>query len=193
MAPRCDRIVVCTRLFQRSYARAGRQTPRGFTSGTVSTRMPTSRSPDEPAERRLLRRRTVVVATGVFATTLSQPAVLRLPFKHILRSDLHVAPHEMAACFAGAALAWYFKPLAGIVSDSFPLFGTRRRPSLVLSGTCAAALWLVVGFVPRIYASLLAAVIALNAALVMGSAVTGGLLVEADQRYGATGRLTSVR
>jgi predicted MFS family arabinose efflux permease len=155
--------------------------------------MPTSRSPDEPAERVRLRRWIVVVATGVFATTLAQPGVLRLPFQHILRSDLHVAPHEMAAFFAGAALAWYFKPLAGIVSDSFPLFGTRRRHYLVLSGTCAAVLWLVVGFVPRTYASLLAAVIALNAALVMGSTVTGGLLVEAGQRYGATGRLTSVR
>ncbi|PYN05667.1 MAG: hypothetical protein DME06_19485 [Candidatus Rokuibacteriota bacterium] len=168
-------------------------TLRGFTSGTVSTRMPTSRSPDEPAERVRLRRWILVVATGVFATTLAQPGVLRLPFQHILRSDLHVAPHEMAAFFAGAALAWYLKPLAGIVSDSFPLFGTRRRHYLVLSGTCAAALWLVVGFVPRTYASLLAAVIALNAALVMGSTVTGGLLVEAGQRYGATGRLTSVR
>jgi len=155
--------------------------------------MPTSRSPNEFAGRAQLRRWIAVVAGGVLATTLAQPGVLRLPFQHVLKSDLHVAPHGMAAFFAGAALAWYFKPLAGIVSDSFPLFGTRRRHYLVLSGACAAALWLVVGFVPRTYASLLAAVIVLNAALVMGSTVTGGLLVEAGQRYGATGRLTSVR
>src|SRR5207245_10490175 len=95
---------------------------------------PPWRSPNEVAGRAQLRRWIAVVAGGVLATTLAQPGVLRLPFQHVLTSALHVAPHGMAAFFAGAALACYFKPLAGIVADSFPLFGTRRRPYLVLTG-----------------------------------------------------------
>jgi len=50
-----------------------------------------------------------------------------------------------------------------------------------------------VAVVPRSYGSLLSTVVAMNAMLVMGSTVVGGLMVEAGQRYGATGRLTSAR
>jgi predicted MFS family arabinose efflux permease len=140
-----------------------------------------------------LRRTTLIVGAGVLATTLAQPGVLRLPLQQVLKTELGVSPHEMAAFFAAAALAWYAKPLAGILSDSVPLFGTRRRHYLALSGLAAAVLWLLVAAVPRTYATVLAAVVGLNAALVMGSTVTGGLLVEAGQRHGSTGRLTSAR
>ena len=134
-----------------------------------------------------------LIGAGVFGTTLAQPAVIKLPLQNLLKTDLHVAPEGMAVFFAVSALAWYFKPLAGILSDSVPLFGTRRRHYLLFSATTAAVLWLLVGRVPRSYGSLLGAVVAMNAMLVMGSTVVGGLLVEAGQRYGATGRLTSAR
>jgi len=155
--------------------------------------MATSETSGGPVDRAQLRRSVAMVAAGVFATTLAQPSLLRLPFQRLLKSDLHIPPHGMAAFFATAALAWYVKPLAGIVSDALPLFGTRRRHYLILSGLSAATLWLLVGFMPISYLGLLTAVVVLNAALVMGSTVTGGLLVEAGQRYGATGRLTSAR
>jgi hypothetical protein len=149
---------------------------------------------DHPPEARAeLRRWAVLIGAGVFATTLSQPAVLKLPLQHLLKSDLDVSREGMAAFFAAAALAWYFKPLAGILSDSVPLLGTRRRHYLLLSAGVAGALWLLVGAVPHGYGSLLGTVIAINALLVFGSTVVGGLLVEAGQRHGATGRLTSAR
>ncbi len=147
----------------------------------------------EAAEQADLRRWAFLIGAAVFATTLSQPAVLKLPLQNLLKSDLAVSREGMAAFFAASALAWYFKPLAGILSDSFPLFGTRRRHYLILSAFAASALWLLVGLVPRSYGSLLWAVIAMNAMLVIGSTVAGGLLVEAGQRHGATGRLTSAR
>jgi predicted MFS family arabinose efflux permease len=155
----------------------------------------TAPTPDAatPADAAEQRRWKMLVASGVLATTLAQPGLLRLPFQHLLKSDLGVAPHEMAAFFAAAAIAWYFKPLAGLLSDSVPLFGTRRRHYLIVSGVAASLLWLVVAVVPRTYAIVLATVVLLNAALVMGSTVTGGVLVEAGQRFGATGRFTSLR
>ena len=106
----------------------------------------------------------MLIGAGVFATTLAQPAVLKLPLQYLLKSDLHVSRDAMAAFFAAGALAWYFKPLAGILSDSVPLFGTRRRHYLLLSGVAAGGLWLLIGLVPRTYAALLAAVIAMNRA-----------------------------
>src|SRR5438128_2257533 len=145
------------------------------------------------AERSELVRWAILVGAGVFATTFAQPAVLKLPLQYLLKSDLHVSRDAMAAFFAAGALAWYFKPLAGILSDSVPLFGTRRRHYLLLSGVAAGGLWLLIGLVPRTYAALLAAVIAMNAMLVVGSTVVGGVMVEIGQRYRATGRLSSAR
>jgi MFS family permease len=135
-----------------------------------------------------------LIGVGVFATTLPQIDVeaLKLPLQRLLKDDLHVSPSAMAAFFAAGALAWYMKPLAGVLADNVPLFGSRRRHYLILSGIGASALWLLAGLIPRSYSRLLLAVVALNATLVVGSTVVGGLLVEVGQRLGVAGRLVSV-
>ncbi len=99
----------------------------------------------------------------------------------------------MAGFFALAALAWYLKPLAGVVSDSMPLFGTRRRSYLLLSALLGGACWLLMAVVGQQYAPLLCAAIAINTALVTASTVLGGLLVEQGQATRATGRLSTMR
>ncbi len=145
------------------------------------------------ARHKSLTRWAVLIGAGVFATTMSQPAVLRLPFQNLLKADLHVSRATMASFFALSTLAWYFKPLAGIFTDSVPLFGTRRKYYLILSAVIAGALYLVVGLVPRTYMSVLLAMIAVNCMLVFGSTVVGGLIVEIGNRERATGRLNSSR
>jgi predicted MFS family arabinose efflux permease len=145
------------------------------------------------ARHKSLTRWAVLIGAGVFATTMSQPAVLRLPFQNFLKADLHASRQAMASFFALSTLAWYFKPLAGIFTDSVPLFGTRRKHYLILSAVIAGALYLVVGVVPRTYISVLIAMIAVNCMLVIGSTVVGGLIVEIGNRERATGRLNSSR
>lgn len=145
------------------------------------------------ARHKSLTRWAVLIGAGVFATTMSQPAVLRLPFQNFLKADLHASRQAMATFFALSTLAWYFKPLAGIFTDSVPLFGTRRKHYLILSAFIAGALYLIVGVVPRTYISVLVAMIAVNCMLVIGSTVVGGLIVEIGNRERATGRLNSSR
>jgi Na+/melibiose symporter-like transporter len=135
----------------------------------------------------------LLIGAGVLATTLSQPIVLRLPFQNLLKANLHVSREAMAAFFAVVSIAWNFKPLAGILTDSVPLFGTRRRYYLILSAIAAAAFYLLVGVVPHTYYSLLITLVAVNAMLVIGSTVVGGVMVEIGQRNRATGRLSSAR
>jgi predicted MFS family arabinose efflux permease len=149
--------------------------------------------PTADAGHASLSRWAVLIGAAVFATTMSQPAVLRLPFQNLLKADLHVSRQAMASFFALSTLAWYFKPLAGIFTDSVPLFGTRRKYYLIISAVIAGALYLVVGIVPRTYTSVLIAMIAVNCMLVIGSTVAGGLIVEVGNREGATGRLNSSR
>jgi MFS family permease len=142
-------------------------------------------------ERPQLTRWVVLIGAATFATTMSQTGILRLPFQNLLKSELNVSREAMASFFALTALAWYFKPLAGILTDSVPLLGTRRRHYLICSAFCAAAFYLLSGIASHKYIGLVVVLVAANAMLVIGSTVAGALTVEAGQRYGATGRLTS--
>ncbi|KAM7485533.1 hypothetical protein LguiA_001542 [Lonicera macranthoides] len=65
----------------------------------------------------------------------------RLAVSFYLKDDLHLDPAETAVITGFSALPWLIKPLYGFISDSFPLFGYRRRSYLVLSGLLGALSW----------------------------------------------------
>jgi Major Facilitator Superfamily len=153
-----------------------------------------SASPRTDLQKRNLRALGLVIVFGVFATTMAQPQVLgRLPLQFLLKNDVHVTREQMAEFFFWCGLAWYLKPFAGILTDAFPFFGTRRRHYLLFSSALTALCWIGMAFLPRTYGALLLGVMILSVFMVMASTVTGAFLVEAGQRMSATGRLTSLR
>jgi len=139
-------------------------------------------------------RRLSLIAVSLFVSTfVSDGKLAKLPLQFLLKDRLHVAPELMAAFFGLTGLAWYFKPLAGLLSDAVPLRGSRRRNYLLLSGLGAGLLWALLGLVPHGYGPLVWTLVAANAFAVVASSVSGGLLVEEGQRQGLTGRLGSLR
>jgi predicted MFS family arabinose efflux permease len=135
-----------------------------------------------------------MVGLGAFVTTIAQPAVIgRLPLQLLLKNQLHFSAQTLAAFSVVATFAWNVKPLAGIMSDAFPLFGTRRRHYMLLGAGMAAVCWFLMGVVPRSYLPLLLTAFGANAFMVVASTVMGGLMVEAGQKYGISGRVTSIR
>src|SRR5262249_2463541 len=141
-----------------------------------------------------IRQYYVMVGLGAFVTTLAQPAVIgRLPLQLLLKNELHFNAQTLAAFLLIVAFPWNVKPLAGILSDSFPLFGTRRRHYMLLSASLAAVCWFMIAVVPRAYPPLLLVALGISVFLVVASTVMGGLMVEAGQRYGISGRITSIR
>lgn len=146
--------------------------------------------PDDP---RQVRRLSLLLGLSFFVTTFALDQNLILPFRYLLKDRLHLPADAMAGFFALAGMAWYFKPLAGILSDSFPLFGTRRKSYLLLSALSAGVFWLLLAVVPKRYGPLLWVDIVINAMIVLASSATGGLLVEQGQASGATGRFSALR
>ena len=141
-----------------------------------------------------LRHATIVIVVGVLATTLAQTdALARLPLQNLLKNELHLDRSASAAFFFWAGLAWYLKPLAGIVTDAFPLFGSRRKAYLLAGATLATAAWLVMMVTPHDEGDLLLVAIVLNAFLVVCSTVIGGYMVETAQAIAGSGRLTAIR
>ena len=75
-----------------------------------------------------IRQYYIMVGLGAFVTTLAQPAVIgRLPLQFLLKNELHFNAQTLAAFLLIVSFPWNVKPIAGILSDAFPLFGTRRR------------------------------------------------------------------
>jgi predicted MFS family arabinose efflux permease len=140
-----------------------------------------------------LARWSLIIAAGMVASNLALPDSLDLPIRNLLRTELNLGRDEVSLFFTLAGLPWYFKILAGLLSDSFPLLGTRRRHYLIFSGALAAAGWLLVGVVSHAYWPLLFALMAANAMLVVISTVTAALMVEAGKHLGAEGQLVTVR
>jgi Major Facilitator Superfamily len=141
-----------------------------------------------------LRYAALVIVAGVLATTLAQPQVLaRLPLQNLLKNELRVDRTANAAFFFWAGLAWYLKPFAGILTDAFPLFGSRRKSYILISATLAALSWLALIVTPHDYRKLLFVVIVINTFMVVASTVVGGYMVETAQANSGSGRLTAIR
>jgi predicted MFS family arabinose efflux permease len=136
----------------------------------------------------------LIIGAAAFVTTIAQMEVIgQLPVRYFLKTYLHVNPEQMSLFLLCAALAWYVKPLVGLISDSVSLFGTRRRHYLMISAAAAGVFWLLLGVVPPSYLPLLFVAVMLNLMMVIASTAMGGLLVEQAQRLSATGRLCSLR
>jgi predicted MFS family arabinose efflux permease len=151
-------------------------------------------APARPARENTLVYTAIVIIAGVLATTLAQPQVLaRLPLQNLIKNELHMDRSANAAFMFLSGLPWYFKPFAGILTDAFPLFGSRRRSYLLVSTGLAVAAWALLIVTPHDYNKLLWVCIAINTFTVTASCVVGAYMVEAAQATAASGRLTAMR
>jgi len=119
--------------------------------------------------------------------------IMVLAMKVILKDQLHLEPTQIAAFFGIANMAWYFKPLAGLLTDNFPLLGTRRKGYLVVSALLAGVLWIFLAIIPTSYGSMLTLLVIISIGLVIAQTTLGGMLVQYGQEYKATGQLSALR
>ena len=142
-----------------------------------------------------LRAYMIIVAVGAFATTFAQQRVTlgNYPILFHLKNNLHFSRQQVSEFFLWATFAWNVKPLAGVLTDAFPIRGSRRRVYMILGGLLGGVAWMLLDVVRFDYALFLAASVVLNVGLVLGSTAMGGLQVEAGQRYGVSGRVSSLR
>src|SRR5438045_2665278 len=149
-------------------------------------------SGDPPAAS--LRGYLLMVAVGAFATTFAQQRLMgNYPILFHLKERLHFGKEQVSEFFLWATFAWNLKPLAGVLTDAFPLRGSRRRAYLILGGLAGAAAWAALGAARNDYHAFLLVSILINVGLVVASTAMGGLQVEAGQLFGISGRVSSLR
>jgi Major Facilitator Superfamily len=153
-----------------------------------------TRRADALIDRRRLVDASIVIAAGVLATSLAQPQILGgIPLENLLKNELHVDRAANAAFFFWASLAWYFKPLVGVLTDSFPVFGTRRTSYLLISTGLAVLAWSGLYFTPHEYHRLLWVTTGVNISMMVASTTVGAYMVEIAQAFSGSGRLVAIR
>lgn len=101
-----------------------------------------------------------------------------LAVSFFLKDRLGLSPAEVASLVGISMLPWTIKPLYGMISDSFPIAGYRRRPYLVLSSLIGSIAWLCMAMVVK---TPLAATIAIGLAslsVACSDAITDALVVQ---------------
>ncbi|HEV2703628.1 MAG TPA: MFS transporter [Steroidobacteraceae bacterium] len=155
---------------------------------TVAAEVPTTQT------NRALILAVIVVVVGVMASTLPQTAVLGLvPLKNLLKNSMHLSREATAAFMFWTTLPWYIKPLAGLVQDAFPMFGSRRRSYMLVGTVLSTATWLLLDITPYNYRAYLITALAINFAMMVTLTAVGGYMVEMARASASSGRLTSVR
>ncbi|MCS6774923.1 MAG: hypothetical protein NZ557_00115 [Chthonomonadaceae bacterium] len=144
------------------------------------------------AAQRTLHTLSLVLALSWLGTNLGY-AIAGLPFRFLLKEQLRLSPPEISAFLALGIFTNYIKPFAGILTDSVPLCGTRRRHYLLFGLIGCGLGWLLLSVVPLRYGVLLATYMAMYATVVLISTTLGGVMVEVGIRFRAAGRLTAQR
>src|SRR3989338_9131252 len=135
----------------------------------------------------------IVFATVYFFSSNGLGALPNLSLNFLLKEKIKLDPSQLSYFLAVTHLAWIVKPLWGYISDSIPLFGSRRKSYLVLASGCAAAVWACLAMTQNYtVANLLTLVTVSYLAYAFQDVVTDGLMVEVGKPTGLTGRFQAI-
>jgi MFS family permease len=137
----------------------------------------------------------IVFASIYFFSMNGLGALPALAINFLLKDKAGLTPEQMAYFQAVTLIAWVVKPLWGLISDLFPIFGSRRKSYLILTSLVAGAAWLILAFLPDqgtarmllLFMTLIYMVYAFQ------DVVADGLMVEAGQPLNMTGQFQSIQ
>jgi folate/biopterin transporter len=68
-------------------------------------------------------------------------SICRLALSFYYKDTLHLSLADLTIISSISAIPWIIKPLYGFISDTFPLFGYKRKSYLILSGLIGTISW----------------------------------------------------
>src|SRR6202022_4821884 len=88
--------------------------------------------------------------------------VIDISITFLLKNKLHLEAHELAQFRLISAIPLYLSFVVGFIRDTWNPFGMGDRGFMLLFGAITAALYVLFGFTPVTYATLLVAVVLLT-------------------------------
>lgn len=116
------------------------------------------------------------------------------PLFFYLKETVGLSPSTIMYLGSITTAPWMIKPLYGWISDTFPLWGYRRKSYMIASSLLATATALTIGLIPFLPLLWLYAILLLDA---FGGAVkdvaVDGIMVEEGKKVGKTGRIQVIQ
>ncbi len=127
-----------------------------------------------------------------FFSTNGMASLPGLAVSYLLKDVLKMTASQAAYFGAVTMLGWVIKPIWGIISDAFPIFGYRRKSYLIITCLIAAGIWFVLGQIQNYTVIfLILAFTASNFAYAFNDVVCDGLMVETGKPNGLVPKFTS--
>ncbi len=143
-----------------------------------------------------LRRLAPFFAAIYFVQGIAEPSagIAGLPIFYLLKERLGLRPADTATFMSMVAVAWTIKPLYGLTSDFFPLFGYRRKSYLLCMTALAAAGWLLLGLQPtHAYWPTLVVLMLCGLGLAFSDVLCDAVMVQTGKPLKLTGRFQSIQ
>jgi BT1 family len=153
-------------------------------------------SADPAASRGRLRRLSLFFSAVYFVQGIAEPGagLASQPLFFLLKDTLRLSAAQAATFFAVVAVAWNIKPVYGLVSDLFPLFGYRRKSYLLLTSGTAALAWFLLGSRETyLYIPTLLLLVLCGLGLAFSDVLCDAVMVETGMPLGMTGRFQSIQ
>jgi MFS family permease len=131
-----------------------------------------------------------------FVQGITEPGagIASQPIFFLLKEGLRLSASQAATFLAIVSVAWNVKPLYGLLSDFFPLFGYRRKSYLLLTTSLAATAWFTLGSQPSYrYVPTLILLMLCGLGLAFSDVLCDAVMVETGKPLEMTGRFQAVQ
>ena len=118
--------------------------------------------------------------------------LIDIPITFLLKNKLHFEAHELAQFRLISAIPLYLSFVFGFIRDTWNPFGMGDRGFMLLFGAITAALYVLFGFTPVTYATLLVAVVLLTTSFLFVTSAQNGLTSTIGQQHVMSGQVSAV-
>lgn len=112
---------------------------------------------------------------------------------YLMKETWGLTVDKIAYIGALATIPWTIKPIYGIISDTFPLFGYRRKSYLIINYILIILLGLYIFFFGLNIQSLIIINILCATCFAMNDVACDGIMVAKGQKYHLTGKFQSIQ
>ena len=118
--------------------------------------------------------------------------LIDIPITFLLKNKLHLEAHELAQFRLVSAIPLYLSFVFGFIRDTWNPFGMGDRGFMLLFGAITAALYVVFGFTPITYPTLLVAFVLLTTSSLFVTSAQNGLTSTIGQQHVMSGQVSAV-
>ena len=149
---------------------------------------------EQTLDRKRIIQLSVVFALIYFFSPNGLASLPGITVSFLLKDILGMTATQAAYFGAITILGWAIKPLWGIISDTLPIFGYRRKSYLIFSTILAAIIWFILGQIEHYNIITLITLFTLSSFMyAFMDVLCDALMIENGKPYNLTGRFQSIQ